>query len=165
MPMPRLLLDSLLAFVLACGFAAVGWTVALPLADATAASAGLASVVVAAPLGLVRYQVKLAAMLATLPVFAWIVALLFRIRARSAPSFKRLGTYLVVPALAMAAGMTLRFLVIHSVVAVSSGITRLMLQELSLARWGFASGLLAAGLLAVSTVASRPASGAVPPES
>ncbi len=147
----RLLLDTLLAVVLAAALAMMAKLAAASIVSAACELGGISELSVETPEDFVAFSIGLALAFALPPVVAWVVAMVGRYVEQRPPSPAQLGIFLGVPALAFGAGLVLQIWRIRQLAAAprqsSDGVDQMIpLRSLGLAS-SAAGFCVAAGLM------------------
>lgn len=98
MPTRRLLIDSIVAVLLAAVLAAIGWLASDPLLRLAYQSIGLEQMTMTSRYELVWYRVSVALAFALPAPAAWIASLVHRALAKAVPSAGTVAVHLIVPA-------------------------------------------------------------------
>jgi len=162
----RLLLDTVIALLVAFVLAAVGAWAVVPLIPLFVSWLGVDQLIVTRPTEVPWFQAKHGLALALPAVLAWLVALAHRLRTKTAPREPTLALYFAVPLLAVAFGMVLRFFGLRYVFdemkaspLAASGLEPMVtVDNLSLAGWGARAGLVAAAILFAIVMVRSPKS-------
>lgn len=169
--------DAPVVLLFCVGLAVAGWFLAMPLAIQTVHMAGfkelyapldvedkaravrqLDQILVLEPTGTLVHRARLAVSFGLVPVWAWVVIVFARVRARKSLARWKLFAAMAAVALACGLGMVLRVVYLNHVVGIlrnaDVGFPGLTLGNLSLAGSGVVAGLVAACVLVLMVLVS-----------